>query len=202
MNYHASPLARPRSISQHVHDPSNNSNNYDIPEIQVEKNRVSPKYGDVADKFGAGRPPHLVLDEADASSSRKDDGIPQKWASPRTVNHGVQRTSQSSPSRMKSSSSLLIVSPVGGTSSGAQALAPTVAPFQMDFMRSMIDEALEEFRDQVRQDVLNLHMEMLKQFQIQQAEMLQMMQQYSVNKDLVAEIERLCKENQELKKKF
>ena len=41
-------------------------------------------------------------------------------------------------------------------------------PFQAQFIKSMIEDALDDFKDQVRQDVLNLHMEMIKQFQIHQ----------------------------------
>ena len=94
----------------------------------------------------------------------------------------------------------------------------------------MIEDAMDEFRDQMRRDVLNLHMEMLKQFQIQQVicsvliiryfelcsmyvsllepfyslqtEVRAMLQHYSVNEQLIAEIERLKEENRRLKKKF
>ena len=53
-------------------------------------------------------------------------------------------------------------------SEGAAAAAgPVVAqPFETQFLRNLIREELEEVRDQMREDILNLHMEMLKQFHI------------------------------------
>lgn len=53
-------------------------------------------------------------------------------------------------------------------SAACASAAPQAAAFQADFVRNVIDEALEDFKDQMRQDVLNLQMEMLKHFQIQQ----------------------------------
>ena len=55
------------------------------------------------------------------------------------------------------------------TEEGAVGGAPAEpSSFQMQLMRSLVEEAMEEFRDQMRRDVLNMHMDMLKQFQVQQ----------------------------------
>ena len=44
----------------------------------------------------------------------------------------------------------------------------SVQPFQMQVLRNMMEESLEDFKDEIRQDVFNLQIEMLKQFQVQQ----------------------------------
>ena len=46
--------------------------------------------------------------------------------------------------------------------------APTVAPFHMELMRNMVEEAMEELREEIHKDTLSLHVEIIKQFQIQQ----------------------------------
>ena len=56
----------------------------------------------------------------------------------------------------------------GSRSRSGSSQGHPVAAFQLDMVRSIVNEALDEFRDQVRRDVLNLHMDVLKQFQIQQ----------------------------------
>ena len=38
----------------------------------------------------------------------------------------------------------------------------------MDVLRNLVEDAMDDFRDQVRKDILNLHVEMIKLFQIQQ----------------------------------
>jgi len=40
--------------------------------------------------------------------------------------------------------------------------------FQMEFIRGLIREEMEEFRDEMRRSVISLHFDMIKQFQIQQ----------------------------------
>ena len=46
--------------------------------------------------------------------------------------------------------------------------ASAAEPFQMQVLRNMIEEAIDDFKDELRQDVFNLQIEMLKQFQLQQ----------------------------------
>ncbi len=40
--------------------------------------------------------------------------------------------------------------------------------FQLDVLRNLVADAMEDFQDQIRQDVLNLHMDMVKQFLVQE----------------------------------
>eukprot|EP00026_Physarum_polycephalum_P003070 Phypoly_transcript_03079.p1 GENE.Phypoly_transcript_03079~~Phypoly_transcript_03079.p1 ORF type:complete len:801 (+),score=173.70 Phypoly_transcript_03079:95-2497(+) len=79
-------------------------------------------------------------------------------------------------------------------------LASPVIPIQdvqWRLMKSVLNESLQEFKASIRQDVLNLHMELIQQFQIQQLEMQNMLEQYVQNsqKELVEEIKALRQEN-------
>ncbi|XP_067683678.1 protein NEDD1-like [Haliotis asinina] len=80
--------------------------------------------------------------------------------------------------------------------------ASETSVFQTEFIRNLIREALEEFREDIHRDLQLIHLEMLRQFQFQQTEVLGMLEHHSVNRDLVAEVERLREENRRLKKNF
>lgn len=71
--------------------------------------------------------------------------------------------------------------------------------FQIEFMKNLIDDALDEFRINFHRDIVNLQVEMLRQFQIQQNEMKALVQQYSLNDTLVEENQRLREEIKRLK---
>lgn len=75
-------------------------------------------------------------------------------------------------------------------------------PFQVQFIKNLIDESLDEFRVAIHRDFVNLQVEMLRQFQIQQNEVKGIIEKYSVNESLVKEIERLKEENNRLKSKY
>ncbi|KAJ7360047.1 Protein nedd1 [Desmophyllum pertusum] len=75
-------------------------------------------------------------------------------------------------------------------------------PFQVQFIKNLIDESLDEFRVALHRDIVNVQVEMLRQFQIQQNELKGMLEKYSVNEALVTEIERLKDENNRLKSKY
>ena len=55
--------------------------------------------------------------------------------------------------------------PSGGGAEGGASLAQ---PFQAEFIKRMIQDALDDFREQIRDDILNLHVDMIKQFQMHQ----------------------------------
>ena len=44
----------------------------------------------------------------------------------------------------------------------------SMQPFHTEFIRNMIDDSLSDFREQVHRDIVNVQVEMLRQFQIQQ----------------------------------
>lgn len=179
---HAKPTYRtPGTGTQHL---IRTTDQTDVRHSQSEPTITAPPRDHVT--RSASSPMARVTPEADAGAT----GLPQEVPSPATTPPGATAAAAALDTTKHRSRSRF--------ESGAN---PT-SSFQMDMVRSMIDEALEDFRDQTRRDVLNLHMDILKQFQIQQAEIRTLLQQYSVNEELMTEIERLREENEKLKKKF
>ncbi|XP_057342478.1 protein NEDD1 isoform X2 [Manis pentadactyla] len=73
---------------------------------------------------------------------------------------------------------------------------------QIHFIQNMIQETLDDFREACHRDIVNLQVEMIKQFHMQLNEMHSLLERYSVNEGLVAEIERLREENKRLRAHF
>lgn len=73
---------------------------------------------------------------------------------------------------------------------------------QIRFIQNMIQETLDDFREACHRDIVNLQVEMIKQFHIQLNEVHSLLERYSVNEGLVAEIERLREENKRLRAHF
>ncbi|XP_006888559.1 PREDICTED: protein NEDD1-like [Elephantulus edwardii] len=69
---------------------------------------------------------------------------------------------------------------------------------QIHYIQNMIQETLDDFREACHRDIVNLQVEMIKQFHMQLNEMHSLLERYSVN-ELVAEIERLREENRRLR---
>nr|XP_046165655.1 protein NEDD1-like isoform X2 [Oncorhynchus gorbuscha] len=65
-----------------------------------------------------------------------------------------------------------------------------------------IHETLEDFRDACHRDIVNLQVEMVKQFYIQLNEIHGQIERYSVNDSLVEEIEKLREENKRLRDSY
>ncbi|KAM6321474.1 protein NEDD1 [Aegotheles albertisi] len=73
---------------------------------------------------------------------------------------------------------------------------------QINFIQNMIQETMDDFREACHRDIVNLQVEMIKQFHMQLNEIHALLERYSVNENLVAEIERLREENKRLKTHF
>ncbi|XP_010294263.1 PREDICTED: protein NEDD1 [Phaethon lepturus] len=73
---------------------------------------------------------------------------------------------------------------------------------QINFIQNMIQETMDDFREACHRDIVNLQVEMIKQFHMQLNEMHTLLERYSVNESLVAEIERLREENKRLRTHF
>uniref|UniRef100_A0A8C5N500 Protein NEDD1 n=1 Tax=Leptobrachium leishanense TaxID=445787 RepID=A0A8C5N500_9ANUR len=73
---------------------------------------------------------------------------------------------------------------------------------QINFIKNMIEETLDDFREACHRDIVNLQVEMIKQFHIQSSEIHMLLERYSVNESLVSEIERLREENKKLRANF
>lgn len=58
--------------------------------------------------------------------------------------------------------------PVSRDPSSYVSAASTQQPFQLEFILNAVRDVMDDFHEQIRQDILNMHVEMLKQFQIQQ----------------------------------
>ncbi|XP_029552567.1 protein NEDD1 isoform X3 [Salmo trutta] len=96
-----------------------------------------------------------------------------------------------------SSLSERIVEAVGAEGGGAP-----LTSLQIQFIRNMIHETLEDFRDTCHRDIVNLQVEMVKQFYIQLNEIHGLIEKYSVNDSLVEEIEKLREENKRLRDNY
>ncbi|NWV77178.1 NEDD1 protein, partial [Dasyornis broadbenti] len=112
-----------------------------------------------------------------------------------------------------STSSKITTSPVtaGVASSLSEKIVETIgssrpnAPLtsiQINFIQNMIQETMDDFREACHRDIVNLQVEMIKQFHMQLNEMHALLERYSVNESLVAEIERLREENKRLRTHF
>ncbi len=72
--------------------------------------------------------------------------------------------------------------------------------FQQQLLQGVISDSLASFREEVLGQVQNLHLELLRQFQIQQMEINALMQHhYGEKQELLEEIKRLKEENRRLK---
>uniref|UniRef100_A0A673G1R3 Protein NEDD1-like n=1 Tax=Sinocyclocheilus rhinocerous TaxID=307959 RepID=A0A673G1R3_9TELE len=92
--------------------------------------------------------------------------------------------------------------PAAAVESGAEGRGAPLTSIQMNFVRNMIHEALEDFRDTCHRDIINLQVEMVRQFYVQLNEIHGLIEKYSVNDSLIEEIERLREENKRLRANY
>ncbi|KAK5927300.1 hypothetical protein CgunFtcFv8_012470, partial [Champsocephalus gunnari] len=83
-----------------------------------------------------------------------------------------------------------------------QGAAAPLSSLQIHFIQNMIHETLEDFRDVCHRDIVNLQVEMVRQFYIQLNEIHGLVEKYSVNESLVEEVEKLREENRRLKTNY
>nr|XP_046249086.1 protein NEDD1 isoform X2 [Scatophagus argus] len=83
-----------------------------------------------------------------------------------------------------------------------QAGAAPLTSLQIHFIQNMIHDTLEDFRDACHRDIVNLQVEMVRQFYVQLNEIHSLIEKYSVNESLVEEIERLKEENRRLRANY
>ncbi|RVE72141.1 hypothetical protein OJAV_G00058930 [Oryzias javanicus] len=80
--------------------------------------------------------------------------------------------------------------------------AAPLSSLQFKLIQNMINETVEECRDACHKDIINLQIEMIRQFYIMLVEIQGLMEKYSVNESLVEEIERLREENRRLRTNY
>ncbi|XP_039214090.1 protein NEDD1 [Crotalus tigris] len=90
-----------------------------------------------------------------------------------------------------------IIDTIGNSRSNAP-----LSSIQIHFIQNMIQETLDDFREACHRDIVNLQVEMIKQFHVQLNEMHALLERYSINDSLVAEIEKLREENKRLQTHF
>ncbi|KAJ3147756.1 Protein nedd1 [Geranomyces variabilis] len=71
--------------------------------------------------------------------------------------------------------------------------------FQHRVLRSVIDDCLDEFRTQMRADVQNMHLDMIREFWRQKAEIQELLAAYSPNEVMIQELHELRRENARLR---
>lgn len=86
---------------------------------------------------------------------------------------------------------------------GGQGQGGVMLPsFSSKVLENVIEGCLMEFRAGIRNDIQNMHLELLRQFQIQKLEMEALLREYSDTRELRDEIERLRDENRRLKTNY
>eukprot|EP00126_Sphaerothecum_destruens_P000173 Sdes_comp10210_c0_seq1m1830 len=85
---------------------------------------------------------------------------------------------------------------------GEKLIGSNTDSFQMSHLKGIVEDCLDDFRSNVHRDIQNIHIEMLRQFEIQKVEFREMLKFYSVNEALVKELELLKEENRRLKLKL
>ncbi|KAM4749556.1 protein NEDD1 [Rhinophrynus dorsalis] len=90
---------------------------------------------------------------------------------------------------------------IADTLAGDKTGAP-LSSVQINFIKNMIEETLDDLREACHRDIVNLQVEMIKQFHIQSSEIQTLLERYSVNEALVSEIEKLREENKRLRTHF
>ncbi|XP_072242734.1 protein NEDD1 isoform X2 [Leuresthes tenuis] len=131
-------------------------------------------------------------------SLRRANGIQTQLSYDSPVN-GAPPTTAAGPAvttAVSSSLSQNIADVVG------QGGAAPLTSLQIHFIQNMIHETLEEFRNACHKDIINLQVEMVRQFYIQLTEIHGLIDKYSVNESLVEEIERLREENRRLRANY
>ncbi|KAF9903229.1 Protein nedd1 [Linnemannia zychae] len=80
--------------------------------------------------------------------------------------------------------------------------ASSSSSLQSKILEGVVDGCLMEFRALIRNDIQNMHLELLRQFQIQKMEIEGLLKQYSDTRELKEENQRLLEENKRLRMNY
>ncbi|XP_065067084.1 protein NEDD1-like [Rhopilema esculentum] len=115
---------------------------------------------------------------------------------------------ESSPERRSVESSKSLVNGQNETSPSLGATSSDEKPpnglheFQIEFIRNMIEDAIEDTRESIHRGFVHIQGEMLRQFHMQQDEIRRLVEQLSPNQQLIEENARLKEEIRRLKTNF
>uniref|UniRef100_A0AAR2KGC5 Anaphase-promoting complex subunit 4-like WD40 domain-containing protein n=1 Tax=Pygocentrus nattereri TaxID=42514 RepID=A0AAR2KGC5_PYGNA len=170
------------------------------PAIKEEEPVTSSVHTDTQNNVEKNNGPHQdIMTTPPASQSTRTQSVP-----PFNTPEHSQRKDVPTQLTYESpvSSSQPVPAPEAAAASGAGSSGAPLTSVQMNFIRNMIHEALEEFRDTCHRDIINLQVEMVRQFYIQLNEIHGLIEKYSVNDSLVEEIEKLREENRRLRANY
>lgn len=134
-------------------------------------------------------------------SGRRGDNVPTQLTYGSPVQPGTEASAAASASGPASSAAVSSTL----TQNIAEAANQNGAPFsslQMHFIQNMIHDIVEDCRDACHKDIINLQVEMIRQFYIQLNEIHGLIENYSVNDALVEEVQRLREENRKLRSNY
>ncbi|KAI1295070.1 Protein nedd1 [Mortierella claussenii] len=119
------------------------------------------------------------------------------------------------PSALSTTSTSPFVVPGSNTSARAGPMDPdttllsamsgsplTSATFPSKILEGVIEGCLMEFRAGIRNDIQNMHLELLRQFQIQKMQIEELLKEYTDTRELREENERLQEENRRLRMNY
>ncbi|KAJ3331529.1 hypothetical protein HDU91_003314, partial [Kappamyces sp. JEL0680] len=77
-----------------------------------------------------------------------------------------------------------------------------LSTFQHKILRGIVEEVIQDFHDQVRLDIQNMHLELLRQFQIQKTDIQELLESHIPAAPILELVERLQLENDRLRRNF
>jgi protein NEDD1 len=80
--------------------------------------------------------------------------------------------------------------------------SPEIINFQRDLMQNVINESLDDFKNEMHLKIQNLQLEMLQLFHYQKEELKELFTSYKTISDLQEENRRLKEENERLRKMY
>lgn len=80
--------------------------------------------------------------------------------------------------------------------------AGSAASTQWQLVRGVLEEMMQSFKSEINSQIQNLHLEMIRQFQLQQLELEVLFDRMSVRKEMIDEIKRLRDENERLRNMY
>ncbi|KAL7749098.1 hypothetical protein RI367_005503 [Sorochytrium milnesiophthora] len=92
--------------------------------------------------------------------------------------------------------------PLASATPRSPVLSAQPSAFSTQLLENLIDDAMQSFRESVRNDIQNVHLELLRQFEIQKLDLREMFAEYLKVKEVMEENERLREENKRLRCNF